>query len=130
MCSSDLLSTMVPGLGYWLKVTENGIWTVGDVSGSGSGRDIAKMGPDRDIEKKGGPNWGRVVVYPNLGATLLAEVTVMGKPVTGGSVVGVYVGEELRGQQEVVLANGRRYVTRSEERRGGEEWRARWAAYH
>ena len=28
-----------------------------------------------------------------------------------GSVVGVYVGEELRGQHEVVLANGRSYVT-------------------
>ena len=37
----NTLTTMAPGLGYWLKVTENGTWTVGDVSESSSGRDIA-----------------------------------------------------------------------------------------
>ena len=34
-----------------------------------------------------------------------------GDAVTEGSVVGVYVGNELRGQQEVVLSDGKSYVT-------------------
>ena len=107
----NTLSTMVPGLGYWLKVTENGTWTVGEVSESGSGRDIAKMGPEGVIEKKGGPNWGPVMVYPTVSATVFAQVTVAGKAVASGSVVGAFVGKELRGQHEVVLANGKSYAT-------------------
>ena len=55
--------------------------------------------------------WGRVVVYPQVSATVLAEVTMKGKPLSAGSVVGVFVGEELRAEQEVVLANGRSYAT-------------------
>jgi hypothetical protein len=55
--------------------------------------------------------WGSTVVYPNLSATVLAEVTVEGKSVSRGSVVGVFAGDELRGQHEVVLANGKSYVT-------------------
>ena len=54
--------------------------------------------------------WGQVVVYPNVSATVLAQVTVEGKVVSRGSVVGVFVGDELRGQQEVVLANGKSYI--------------------
>jgi hypothetical protein len=63
------------------------------------------MGP---VQKMG---WGRVVIYPNLSATVLSEVSVGGKPVSGGSAVGAFVGEELRAEQEVVLANGRSYAT-------------------
>ena len=101
----NTLTTMAPGLGYWLKVTENGTWTVGDVSESGSGRDIAKA------SNEGGPEWGPAVVYPNVSATVLAQVSVGGKSAAKGSVVGAFVEEELRGQHEVVLANGRSYVT-------------------
>ncbi|MDE1045430.1 MAG: hypothetical protein OSA05_09165, partial [Nitrospinaceae bacterium] len=64
-----------------------------------------KMGP---VQKMG---WGPVVIYPNLSATVLSEVSVRGKRVSGGSVVGAFVGEELRAEQEVVLANGRSYAT-------------------
>jgi hypothetical protein len=96
---------MVPGLGYWLKVTENGTWTVGDVSDEGANRNIFKMTSLWDSR------WGPVMVYPSLSATVLAQVSVGGKTAAEGSVVGVYVGEELRGQHEVVLANGRSYVT-------------------
>ena len=46
-----------------------------------------------------------------MSATVLSEVSVGGKPVSGGSVVGAFVGEELRGEHEVVLANGRSYAT-------------------
>jgi hypothetical protein len=101
----NTLTTMVPGLGYWLKVTENGTWTVGDVSSDGANRSILKMASLWDSR------WGSTVVYPNLSATVLAEVTVEGKAVTSGSVVAVHVGDELRGQQEVVLANGKSYAT-------------------
>jgi len=55
--------------------------------------------------------WGPVVVYPHVSATVLSEVSVGGKPVSEGSVVGAFVGEELRGEHEVVLANGRSYAT-------------------
>jgi hypothetical protein len=96
---------MVPGSGYWLQVTEAGTWTVGTVSESGSGRGLGKMGP---VQKMG---WGPVVVYPHVSATVLSEVSVGGKPVSGGSVVGAFVGEELRAEQEVVLANGKSYAT-------------------
>jgi hypothetical protein len=58
-----------------------------------------------------GPEWGPAVVYPNVSATVLAQVTVAGKAVSSGSVVGAFVGKELRGQHEVVLANGRSYAT-------------------
>jgi hypothetical protein len=99
----NTLSAMVPGSGYWLKVSADGTWTVGTVSEGGSGRDIAKMGLDES-------RWGPVVVYSNVSATVLAEVTVEGKAVSSGSAVGVFVKEELRGMQEVVLANGKSYV--------------------
>jgi len=101
----NTLSTMAPGMGYWLKVTEDGTWTVGDVSDEGANRNIFKM------TSLSGSQWGPVVVYPNLSATVLAEVTVEGKPVSSGSVVAVHVEDELRGQHEVVLANGRSYAT-------------------
>ena len=77
---------------------------MGDVSGEGGNRDISKMGLNES-------RWGSVVVYPNVSATVLAEVTVEGKAVSSGSVVGVYAGDELRGQHEVVLAGGRSYAT-------------------
>ena len=78
----NTLTTMVPGSGYWLQVTEAGTWTVGTVSESGSGRVLGKMGP---VGKMG---WGPVVVYPHVSATVLSEVSVGGKPVSEGSVVG------------------------------------------
>ena len=101
----NTLSTMVPGSGYWLKVSADGTWTVGTVSESGSGRGLGKMGPVRKM------GWGPVVVYPHVSATVLSEVSVGGKPVSKGSVVGAFVGEALRGEHEVVLANGKSYAT-------------------
>ncbi|MCH2384136.1 MAG: hypothetical protein MK293_02640, partial [Pedosphaera sp.] len=99
----NTLKVITPGLGYWLKVSEDGVWNVGDVSGEGGNRDIVKMGLDES-------RWGLVVVYPNVSATVLAQVTVEGKAVSRGSVVGAFGGDELRGMQEVVLADGKSYV--------------------
>ena len=100
----NTLKVITPGLGYWLKVSEDGVWNVGDVSVEGGNRDIAKMGLAES-------RWGSVEVYPNVSATVLAQVTVEGKAVSSGSVVGAFVGDELRGLQEVVLANGKSYAT-------------------
>ena len=99
----NTLGTMVPGEGYWLKVTENGTWTVGDTTDSGQGRGITKMSRE--------DKWGTVSVYPNLTATVLAEVTLNGKAVSEGSMVAAFAGEELRAKREVVLAGGKSYVT-------------------
>ena len=41
----------------------------------------------------------------------MAQVSIQGKPVAKGGVVGVFVGNELRGLQGVVLDNGMSYVT-------------------
>ena len=101
----NTLKVITPGLGYWLKVSEKGVWNVGDVSSDGANRGIVKLGPDDK-----GPGWGQVVVYPNVGATVLAEVFIIGEAVTDGSVVGAFMGDELRGEHEVVLADGRSYV--------------------
>jgi hypothetical protein len=101
----NTLKVIAPGLGYWLKVSSDGVWNVGDVSSDGANRGIVKMGPDDKA-----PGWGQVVVYPNVGATVLAEVFIIGEAVTDGSVVGAFMGDELRGEHEVVLADGRSYV--------------------
>ena len=101
----NTLTTMAPGLGYWLKLTEDGTWTVGDVSNDGADRNIFKM------TSSGGSHWGRVVVYPKLGATVLAEVSVEGDPVAEGSMVAAHVGDELRAIGKAVLSVGRSYVT-------------------
>jgi hypothetical protein len=58
-----------------------------------------------------GPEWGGTVVYPNVSATVLAEVSVGGEPVAEGSTVSAHAGDELRAIGKVVLANGRSYVT-------------------
>ena len=83
----NTLSTMVPGLGYWLKVSENGTWTVGDVSGDGSnGRGIMKASNEE------GPEWEPVEVYPNLSATVLGQVSLRGKAVSSGKCGGCVCG--------------------------------------
>jgi hypothetical protein len=101
----NTLKNIAPGLGYWLKVSADGVWNVGDVSGQVGNRYIVKM------ESLGESRWGQVVVYPNVSATVLAEVTVEEKTVSRGSVLAAFVGDELRGQQEVVLAKGGSYST-------------------
>ena len=107
----NTLSTMAPGSGYWLKVEAAGTWTVGTVADSMLSRAIVKDQPDHSPEEKAGPAWGEATVYPNLGATVLAQVSIQGKPVAKGGVVGAFVGSELMGLQGVVLDNEISYVT-------------------
>jgi hypothetical protein len=108
----NTLSTMAPGSGYWLNVDADGTWTVGTlVEVSELRRSIAQTRSDHSPEEKVSQPWGEAIVYPNLGATVLAKVSIQGKPVAKGGVVGVFVGNELRGIQDVVLHDGISYVT-------------------
>lgn len=104
----NTLSTMVPGSGYWLNVSQDGTWRLGD---GGPNFALFQTRLNYSPHEKVGPAWGEAVVSPNLGATVLAKVSVQGKPVAMGSVVGVFVGNELRGLQDVVLNDGMSYVT-------------------
>ncbi|MDG1363209.1 MAG: putative Ig domain-containing protein [Akkermansiaceae bacterium] len=114
----NTLSTMAPGSGYWLKVTQDGTWEVGD---GGPSLALVKSRINHSPEEKAGPEWGEVVVSPNLGATVLAKVSIQGKPVAKGGVVGVFFGSELRGIQNVFLENGNSYVTLNVNLNGAEE---------
>jgi hypothetical protein len=103
---------MAPGSGYWLNVNADGTWTVGTVVEISELNFAAvKTRSDHSPEEKAGPAWGEATVYPNLGATVLAKVSIQGKPVAKGGVVAAFVGNELRGLQGVVLDNGISYVT-------------------
>ena len=108
----NTLSTMAPGSGYWLNVDADGTWEVGTVVES-QFKSFEAVNPqsDHSPEEKAGPSWGQAMVYPNLGATVLAKVFIQGKPVAKGGVVAAFVGNELRGLQDVVLDNGISYVT-------------------
>ena len=97
----NTLTAMTPGLGYWLKVGENGIWKLGEVAEGSSGRGIAKMTLEEENTR-----WGPAVVYPELSATVLAEVNVGGKAVSSGTLVGAFVVVELRFLLTVILAIG------------------------
>ena len=108
----NTLRTMAPGSGYWLNVDADGTWELGTVEES-QFRSLGDVEPrsDHSPEAKAGPAWGKTIVYPNLGATVLAKVSIQGKPVAKGGVVAAFVGNELRGVQDVVLHEGMSYVT-------------------
>mgnify|MGYP000754815930 CR=1 FL=1 len=114
----NTLSTLAPGSGYWLDVSQTGTWELGD---GGLSFASFKTGFGDLANEEIGPVWGEPVVYPNLGATVLAKVSVQGKPVAAGSVVGVFVGDELRSKQDVVLHEGSSYVTLNVNLNGVEE---------
>ena len=118
----NTLSSLNMKDGYWIKVSEDvsldvegQVGTVVDSAAAAASpvprRAIAQTQPDHSPEEKAGPAWGEAIVYPNLGATVLAQVSIQGKPVAKGGVVGVFVGNELRGIQDVVLHEGMSYVT-------------------
>ncbi|MDG1364357.1 MAG: DUF5011 domain-containing protein, partial [Akkermansiaceae bacterium] len=108
----NTLSTMAPGSGYWLNVNADGTWNVGTVvEVSELNFAAVRTRSDHSPEEKAGPSWGEATVYPNIGATVLAKVSIQGKPVAKGGVVAAFVGNELRGLQDVVLHEGISYVT-------------------
>jgi hypothetical protein len=109
----NTLSTMAPGSGYWLNVEAAGTWTVGTVGTVEDRmrrRAIVKTQPDHSPEEKAGPAWGEAIVYPNLGATVLAQVSIQGNPVARRCCRNV-CWKRTQGLQGVVLDNGNSYVT-------------------
>ena len=48
-------------------------------------------------------NFGKVVTYSSNATTLIGQVTVNGVAAGEGDVVAIYVEEELRGKQEVIV---------------------------
>ena len=54
----------------------------------------------------GAENFGDVVVYANNSTTVLGNVTIDGAAAGEGDIVAIYVGEELRGKQEVSIDVG------------------------
>ena len=107
----NTLTSMTPGLGYWLKVDADGTWSLGQAGSHGGNRDITKAQPAPLGQEDSITGWGRVVVYPNLGATVFARVTLQGKPAPAGSLVGAFVGGELRGEYPVVISDGESFVS-------------------
>mgnify|MGYP005695498291 FL=1 len=108
----NTLSKMAPGSGYWLNVDADGTWNVGTVvEVSELNFAAVRTRSNHSSEERAGPSWGEATVYPNIGATVLAKVTIQGKPVAKGGVVAAFVGNELRGLQDVVLNEGTSYVT-------------------
>ena len=108
----NTLSTMAPGSGYWLNVSQDGTWKLGTVvEVSELNFAAVRTRSNHSSEERAGPSWGEATVYPNIGATVLAKVTIQGKPVAKGGVVAAFVGNELRGLQDVVLNEGMSFVT-------------------
>ncbi|MDB4600742.1 leucine-rich repeat domain-containing protein [Akkermansiaceae bacterium] len=112
----NTLSSLNMKDGYWINVSEDvsldvegQVGTVVEISELNFA--AVKTQSDHSPEEKAGPTWGEATVYPNLGATVLAKVSIQGKPVAKGGVVAAFVGNELRGLQGVVLDNGISYVT-------------------
>ena len=116
----NTLSSLNMKDGYWIKVNEDvsldvegQVGTVVDSAAASPvpRRAIAQTQPDHSPEEKAGPTWGEAIVSPNVGATVLAKVSIQGKPVAKGGVVAAFVGNELRGIQDVILNDGISYVT-------------------
>ena len=65
---------------------------------------------------------GKVKAYTNIATTLIGQVTIDGG--SGGRVgdiVGIYVGEELRGKEEVILNAGIAWLNAQVHSAGGDE---------
>ena len=66
-------------------------------------------------------SFGEPVVHPNNTATLVGNVTVNGAVASAGSVVAVYVGDELRAKQTVIINAGTAWVNILVNAAGGDE---------
>ena len=69
----------------------------------------------------GQENFGKVEIYPNLGSSVLGQVTVDGEAAGEGDVVAIYVGAELRGKKEVIVNGGIAWLNAQVSTAGGEE---------
>ena len=65
--------------------------------------------------------FGKVVVYSNNSATVLAQLSINGETAGEGDLVAIYVGDELRGKQVVAINAGAAWLTALVNAAGGEE---------
>ena len=67
-----------------------------------------------------GPEWGEPTTYPGV-ATVLAQITVEGENASMMDAVGAFVGDELRGEADIIEFEGATYVNMTVYISGGEE---------
>ncbi|MDA7900674.1 leucine-rich repeat protein, partial [Akkermansiaceae bacterium] len=73
------------------------------------------------VSSGGEDSFGDVVVYPNNSTQLIGQVTIEGEVAESGDVVAIYVGNELRGKQEVITNGGVAWVNVLVNAAGGNE---------
>ena len=56
-------------------------------------------------------HWGEPVIYTNVGTIAYGIVTINSSPAEVGDLVGVFVGDELRGVGKIVINSGTSYTT-------------------
>ena len=105
----NTLSSLKPGDGYWVKMKESEALTVTSVAagdGQNGGRNLAKAdGKTKLAELK-----PHLVTYPSVPAICITEIRAGGKEAPTGSLLVAYVGDELRGVQEVRFQDGKMIV--------------------
>ncbi|MBT3616960.1 MAG: cadherin-like domain-containing protein [Verrucomicrobia bacterium] len=105
----NTLSSLKPGDGYWVKMKESDALTVTSVAagdGQNGGRNLAKAdGKTKLAELK-----PHLVTYPSVPAICITEIRAGGKEAPTGSLLAAYVGDELRGVQEVRFQDGKMIV--------------------
>ena len=96
------LKEMKPGAGYWVKATADTTITFDEPEAQ-----VATFKLMRTMARSASDNFGEPVVYPNVSMTIMADVQIDGKPVPANSVVGVFVGNELRAKSAVIDFEGK-----------------------
>jgi hypothetical protein len=74
-----------------------------------------------DLEVVAGEDLGNVKTYTNIATTLIGQVTIDGEASGVGDIVGIYVGEELRGKNEVIVNGGTAWLNAQVNAAGGDE---------
>jgi hypothetical protein len=105
----NTMSHFDPGKGYWIKMNANAVWDLNfaELSGgtSGNGRGLAKAEGQAMLDQFK----RQLVTYPSVPAIVLARLVSAGD-IPGGSLVGAFVDDELRGVQVARRVNGESVV--------------------
>ena len=105
----NTLTNLKPGDGYWVKMNEADTLTVTSVAaanGQNGGRNLAKAGGKTKLAELK----QQLVTYPSVPAICITEIRASGKQAPTGSLLTAYVGDELRGVQEVRYQDGKMIV--------------------
>ena len=98
----DLTGSIV--VGSTVDTTTVGSYTVTyNVSDAAGNAAVEVVRTVTVVEVVAGENLGNVKTYTNIATTLIGQVTIDGEAAGVGDIVGIYVGEELRGKNEVIV---------------------------